>query len=64
MKDLFELVSGDNESNFENLLDKNKELTIHQRNFISINDWSLQKMIGCAQPIMDNFFILREMHTI
>ena len=38
MKDLFELVSGDNESNFENLLDKNKELTIHQRNFISIND--------------------------
>ena len=38
MKDLFELVSGDNESNFENFLDKNKELTIHQRNFASIND--------------------------
>ena len=64
MKDLFKLVSGDNESNFENLLDKNKELTIHQINFASINDWSLQKMIGFAQPIMDNFFIFREMHTI
>ena len=26
------IVSGDNESNFENLLEKNKEITIHQRN--------------------------------
>ena len=27
-----QIVSGDNESNFENLLEKNKEITIHQRN--------------------------------
>ena len=26
------IVSGDNESNFENLLEKNKDITIHQRN--------------------------------
>ena len=43
---------------------KNKELTIHQKNFASINDWNLQKMTGYAQPIMDNFFIFRETHTI
>ena len=26
------IVSGENESNFENLLEKNKEIAIHQRN--------------------------------
>ena len=28
-----QIVSGDNENNFENLWEKTKEITIHQRNF-------------------------------
>ena len=54
------IISGDNESNFENLLEKNKEITIHQRN-LQVLMIEVYKIInGYAPPIMDNFFIFRE----
>ena len=31
------IVSGDNESNFENLLEKNNEITIHQKIWLGGN---------------------------
>ena len=55
-----QIVSGGNASNFENLLEKTKEITIRQGNlqvliieFFKIKD-------GYAPSIMDNFFIFRE----
>ena len=54
------IVSSDNESNFENLLEKNKEITIHQRNLQILMIEVFKIINGYAPPIMDNFFIFRE----
>ena len=54
------IVSSDNESNFENLLEKNKEITIHQRNLQILMTEVFKIINGYAPPIMDNFFIFRE----
>ena len=54
------IVNSDNESNFENLLEKNKEITIHQRNLQILMIEVFKKINGYAPPIMDNFFIFRE----
>ena len=53
------IVSGDNESNFENLLEKNKEITIHQRNLQVLMTEVFKIINGYTPPIMDNFFIFR-----
>ena len=54
------IVSGDIESNFENLLEKDKEITIHKRN-LQVLIIQVDKIInGYALPTMDNFFIFRE----
>ena len=54
------IVSGDNESNFENLLEKSKEITIHQRNLQVLMTELFKIINGYVPPIMDNFFIFRE----
>ena len=54
------IVSSDNESSFENLLEKHKEITIHQRNLQILMIEVFKIINGCAPPIMDNFFIFRE----
>ena len=54
------IVSGDNESNFENLLQKNKEITIHQRNLQVLMTELFKIINGYVPLIMDNFFIFRE----
>ena len=53
------IVSGDIESNFENLLEKDKEITIHKRN-LQVLIIQVDKINGYALPTMDNFFIFRE----
>ena len=58
------LVNGENETNFENFLEKNKELTIYQTN-LQVLMIEVYKIISrYALPIMDNFFIFREIHKI
>ena len=53
-------ISGDNESNFEILLEKINEITIHQRNF-KVLMAEVHKVINeYAWPIMGNFFICTE----
>ena len=54
------IVSSDIESNFENLLGKNKEITIHQRNLQVLMIEVFKIINGYAPPIMDNIFIFRE----
>ena len=54
------IVSGDNETNFENLLQKNKEITIHQRNLQVLMTELFKIINGYVPLIMDNFFIFRE----
>ena len=54
------IVSSDNYSNFENLLEKNKEISIHQRNLQIVMIEVFKIINGYAPPIMDNFFIFRE----
>ena len=47
------IVSGDIESNFENLLEKNKKITIHKRN-LQVLIIEVDKIInGYASPTMD-----------
>ena len=54
------IVSGEIESNFENLLEKDKEITIHKKN-LQVLIIQVDKIInGYALPTMDNFFIFRE----
>ena len=54
------ILSGDNEGNFENLLEKNKDITIHQR-YLQALMTEVYKIINrYAPPIMDNFLIFRE----
>ena len=54
------IVSGDNESNFENVLEKNKEITIHRKNLLVLMTEVFKIVYGYAPPIMDNFSIFRE----
>ena len=55
-----QIVSGDNEGNFENLLEKNKKIIILQRN-LQVLAIKVYKIInGYAPPIMGNFFIFKE----
>ena len=55
-----QLVNVGNESNLENLLEKNKEITIDQRN-LQVLMIEVYKIInGYTPPIMDNTFIFRE----
>ena len=51
------IVSGDNESNFENLWEKTKEITIHQINFQVLMIEVLKIINGYTPPIMNNFFV-------
>ena len=54
------IVSGDNEINFENFLEKNKEITVHQRN-LQVFLIEVFKIINENVPsIVDSFFIFRE----
>ena len=54
------IVSGNIESNFENLLEKNKEITIPQRNLLVLMTEVLKIINRYAPPIMGNVFICRE----
>ena len=54
------IVSGDNESDFEDLLEKNKEIAIHQRNLQVLMIEVFKIMTGNDPPIMGNFVIFRE----
>ena len=50
---------------FENLLEKNKEITNDQRNLQVLMTEVYKIIIAYAPPIMDNFFIFREkIHTV
>ena len=51
------IVSGDNESNFENLWEKTKEKTIHQISFQVLMIEVLKIINGYTPPIMNNFFV-------
>ena len=53
-----------NESNFENVLEKNKKITIHQRNLQVLMTEVYKIINGYAPPIMDNFSYLEEIRTI
>ena len=54
------IASGDDESNFENFLEKNRGITIHQRNFQVLMTEVCKMINGYDPPILDNFFIFRE----
>ena len=54
------IVSSDKESNFKNLLEKNKEITIYQRYLQILMIEVFKKINGYAPPIMNSFFIFRE----
>ena len=62
MKDerFIRIVSGGNKSNFENLLEKSKEITIYQRNLQVLMIKVYKVINGYAPPIMGNIFIFRE----
>ena len=53
------IVNGDNEGNFENLLEKYKEITIHHIN-LQVLMIEVSKKNGYDPSIMDNFFIFRK----
>ena len=53
-------VTSDNESNFEKLLEKNKEITIHQRNLQVLMIEVFEILNGYAPPIVDSFLIFGE----
>ena len=54
------IARGDDKTNFDNFSEKNREITIHQRN-LQVLMIEVYKIInGCAPPIIDNFFIFRE----
>ena len=54
------IVSGNIESNFENLLEKNKEIIIPQRNLLVLMTEVFKIINRYAPPIMGNVFIFRE----
>ena len=61
MKDLDNVSNlSNNESNFEHLLEKNKETAIHQRNLQVMMTKVYKILNGYAPPIKDNFLICRE----
>ena len=45
---------------FKNLLEKNKEITIRQRNLQVLMSKFYKMINGYTPPIMDNFFVFRE----
>ena len=54
------IVSGDNESNFENSLERNNKITLHQKDF-QVRMTEVYKTIHrYAPPVIDNFFMFRE----
>ena len=54
------IISGNNVSTFENLLEEHKEITIHQRNLQVLMTEVYKIINGYAPPIMENFFKFRE----
>ena len=49
-----QIVCGDSESDFKNLLEKNKELTFHQRNLLVLMIEVYETINGYIPPIMEN----------
>ena len=58
-----QIVSGDNESKFENLLEKNKEKTINQRNLQVLMIKVFKIINGYAPPII-TFLYSKKIRTI
>ena len=58
-----QIVSGDNESKFENLLEKNKEKTINQRN-LQVLMIKVFKIINGYAPPITTFLYSQKIHTI
>ena len=57
------IVNGNNESNFENLLEKDKEITIHQRN-LEIFMTEVFKIINGYAPPRENTHNLRNFQIV
>ena len=53
-------VSSDNHSSLKSLLNKYKEITIHQKNLQVLMAETYKIINGISPPIMENFYILRE----
>ena len=53
------LITNDKTSTFEQLLQANKEITIHQRN-LQVLMVEVFKIIVFAPPVMEDFFLFRE----
>ena len=58
------IVSSENESNFENLLEKNKEITIHQRNFQILMIKVFKTINDTLHQSWITFSYLEKIHTI
>ena len=58
------LVTNDENSSFETLLQNNKDITIHQRNLQIVTTEVYKIVKGEAPAIMKNLFILRETFII
>ena len=58
------LVTNDENSSFETLLQNNKDITIHQRNLQIVKTEVYKIVKGEAPAIMKNLFILRETFII
>ena len=54
------IVSSDNHSSLKSLLNKYKEITIHQKNLQVLMAETYKIINGISPPIMENFYILRE----
>ena len=57
------IVSGDNHNSFKSFLSKCKEIRIHQRNLQVLMTETYNIIADISSPIMDIFFILREIRT-
>ena len=51
------IVTSDKNSNFEDLLKSNNQITMHQRNLQLLMTEVFEIMNGLNPPIIDNFFI-------
>ena len=54
------IVTSDKNSNFEDLLKSNNQITVHQRNLQLLMTEVFKIMNGLNPPIIDKFFIFRE----
>ena len=54
------IVTNDKNSNFEDLLKSNNEITVHQRNLKVLMTEVFEIINGLSRPIMDNFVIFRQ----